>query len=280
LYYPASYQPGRRYPAVLIGGSWTNVKEQMSATYAEKLSERGYLVLTLDFRGFGESEGEPRQYESPDRKVEDFKSALSWLESLPEADADRLAVVGVCASGGYLSRVASGDKRVKALATVAAWIHDGEAVKLIYSGQEGVQQRLQAAREAKQRYQQSGQATLVPLASDSDPQAAMFGPFDYYLNPGRGALPAWNKGFNVMSWEDWLTYDPTTIAKGIQVPTLMIHSDEAVLPDYAKRFFNEIPHPHKELYWTEGNQFDFYDNERNVNESVEQVDRFFRQHLA
>lgn len=268
------------YPTILIGGSWTNVKEQMAGTYAQKLAERGYWVLGLDFRGFGESEGEPRQYESPARKVADFKNAITFLESLPEVDQNRLALVGVCASGGYLSWVASEDKRVKALATVAAWIHDAEAVKLIYGGEEGVQQRIQAAKEAKNRYAETGEITLVPLASTSDTRAAMYGEFDYYLNPKRGALPQWNKGFNVMSWEDWLTYNPTTLARNIQLPTLMIHSDEAVLPDYAKRFFSDIPHTHKELYWTEGNQFDFYDNERNVNESVAQIDAFFKQHLA
>ena len=63
-----------RHPTVLVTGSWLTVKEQMPDFYARRLAERGYSAFTFDFSGFGESEGEPRQAEMPDRKIGDFSS--------------------------------------------------------------------------------------------------------------------------------------------------------------------------------------------------------------
>lgn len=108
----------------------------------------------------------------------------------------------------------------------------------------------------------------------------MAGDFDYYLNPPRGAIPEWSADkFAVMSWEDWLTFDPMPVAKNISQPTLMIHSDSAALPDNVKKFFSDIPNTNKLLRWTQGTQFDFYDQPKQVSESVAAIDRFFKQNV-
>ncbi len=40
---------------------------------------------------------------------------------------------------------------IKGFAAVAAWLHDHEAVKLFYGGEEGVQERIKLARAAKKK---------------------------------------------------------------------------------------------------------------------------------
>src|SRR5437773_1372725 len=64
LYLPADAFPGARHPAIVVGGSLTSVKEQMSAAYARAMAERGFVALAIDYRHYGESGGEPRQYEN------------------------------------------------------------------------------------------------------------------------------------------------------------------------------------------------------------------------
>jgi hypothetical protein len=64
-----------RQPAIMVTGSWLIVKEQMPELYATRLAERGYTTFTFDFCGFGESAGEPRQAEIPDRKIADLIAA-------------------------------------------------------------------------------------------------------------------------------------------------------------------------------------------------------------
>lgn len=84
--------------------------------------------------------------------------------------------------------------------------------------------------------------------------------FGYYLNPERGAIPEWPNRFAVMSWPEWLGFDPIRIAPEIVVPTLLVHSPAAAVPDGARRFHRDLAGP-ADFLWTQGTQFDFYDQE-------------------
>jgi hypothetical protein len=50
---------------------------------AERLMAAGYVVLAIDYRTFGLSEGEPRGSLFPRMQVEDIRNAISWLEERP-----------------------------------------------------------------------------------------------------------------------------------------------------------------------------------------------------
>ena len=54
-----------RFGAAVLLGPLTSVKEQATASYARALSRRGWAALAFDPRCFGESAGEPRQFENP-----------------------------------------------------------------------------------------------------------------------------------------------------------------------------------------------------------------------
>jgi hypothetical protein len=79
-----------------------------------------------------------------------------------------------------------------------------------------------------------------------------------------------------MSWEPWLTYDPNPFASQVSCPVLMVHSDTAALPDNVRKFFASITSVPKQIYWTTGSQFDFYDGKQ-VDEAIAQIDFFLKQ---
>jgi len=283
LYLPPNFDESKKYPALVVYGSWTTVKEQMAGLYAEKLANEGFITLAFDFRNFGESEGEPRFYESPELKKTDVKNAVSFLETQSIINNDKIGAFGVCAGAMYTLMAASEDDRIKSVVTAASWLHDAEAVKLFYGGEEGVNEKLAAAREAKKNYAENGEVEYIPTISTEDSMAAMYGPYDYYLNPERGAISEWRHDkFAVMSWEDWLTANPMTTAKNLQKPTLMIHSDGAVLPQYTKNYFENIAIDDKRLHWMETDlespyhQFSYYDQDNEVNESVGEASKWFK----
>lgn len=286
LFYPKNYEQGKKYPAIIVSGSWTTVKEQMAGLYAEKLAEEGFITLAFDFRNFGESEGEPRFFESPQLKKEDIKNAVSFLSDLDEVNTEKIGAFGVCAGAMYTLMASAEDSRIQSVVTVASWLHDEEAVKLFYGGEEGVQEKIQLAQDAKKHYASTGEVRYIPTISESDESAAMYGPYDYYLNTTRGAVPEWsNDKFAAASWEDWLTSNPMPYAKKLNVPVLMVHSDGAVLPNYTKKFFNDILTEDKKLYWMNTelespyHQFNYYDQELEVNESIAQASSWFTEKL-
>lgn len=116
LHQPAGPPKG----AVVLTGPLTSVKEQATGAYAAALADRGWLAFSFDHRGFGESEGEPRQFESPRRKAEDIKAAVSFLAGLAE-DAGPIVAVGVCAGAGYMAHAVAEDPRIDAFAGIAGY---------------------------------------------------------------------------------------------------------------------------------------------------------------
>ena len=286
VYYPTDYKNGEQYPAVVCSGSWTTVKEQMAGLYAQKLSEQGFITLAFDFRNYGESEGFPRVWENPTMKVQDIKNAVQFMTQLEGVDANRIAALGICAGAMYTLMAAAEDTQIKAVATTASWLHDAEAVTWFYGGEEGVQSKIAQAREAKKRYAETGEVTYIKAISTTDESAAMFGNFDYYLNPERGAVPQWNANqFAMATWEDWLTLDPFPSAEHINIPLIMVHSDGCVLPQYTKKYFDAVASKQKTLVWVETelespmHQFEFYDQELEVTLAISKTAEFLKQQL-
>lgn len=266
LYLPHEYHGGRR-PAIIVTGSWTTVKEQMPAVYARRLAAAGFAALTFDYRGWGESGGEPRGYESPSSKIEDIQNAARYLQQEPAVDPDRIGGLAICASAGYMAHAVAGGAPIRSLALVAAWLHDPVSILPLYGGEAEVRRRIEAGRAARERFERTGTVDYVPAYDPDDPNAAMFFQLDYYAAPERGAVPQWSNRFATMSWVDWFAFDALSAAARVNVPTLMVHSDGAALPANALRFHDRLTGS-KRLVWTDGTQTDFYDREPFVSRAV------------
>ena len=110
------------FPALAVSGPFGATKEQSSGLYAMKMAERGFITLAFDPSFTGESSGEPRRTASPDINTEDFMAAVDFLSKLPEVDADRIGIIGICGWGGIALNAAAADTRIKA--TVASTMYD------------------------------------------------------------------------------------------------------------------------------------------------------------
>ncbi|HEX8576705.1 MAG TPA: alpha/beta fold hydrolase [Flavobacterium sp.] len=277
LYTPVDYNENKKYPAVIVDGSWTTVKEQMQSLYAKALAEKGYITLVFDHRYFGESEGQPREYENHDAKIQDIKDAVTYLQSLSFIDKDNIAALGICASGAYMIKATAEDHRIKALATVAAWLMTPETAKLFYDGNQGIKIRIDKALTSKKKFAETGVADYVPAYDPNNMDAAMFFPVDYYGKPERGAVPAWKNNFAVMSWEKWLTFDGISSSKKVDIPVIMIASEKQFLADGSKTTFNNLKNVNKKIEWL--NQYehtDFYDNKETILLAVNLIDKQFQ----
>jgi uncharacterized protein len=278
LYLPASYQPGDKLPVIVVTGAWTTVKEQMPAVYAQRLADRGFAAFAFDFRYWGESGGEPRQYESPAAKVQDIKNAVAFLKTLPAVDGEQIGGLGICASAGYMAQAVAEDDSFKSFATVAAWLHDLESLNALF-GESTVNHRMEIGRAARQQYDQTGNVEYVPAYAESDINAAMSGDVSYYASSDRGVIPAWTNRFAVMSWHEWQEFDALAIAPQITTPTLIVHSDGSALPDNAREFYASLS-GEKQLVWTEGQHLDFYDRDPQVSTAVDALTNHFQATLS
>ncbi len=279
LHLPEDFTEENIYKGIVVTGSWTTVKEQMPDHYAAKLAKDGFVVLTFDFRNYGESEGQPRNFESPELKSQDIINAVNYLQSLPFIEKENIGGLAVCASAGYMSTALANGAKMKAVNFVAPWLHNSEIVKAIYGGEEGVNNLISKANNAKQKFAETGEVDYVIAASDKDNTAAMFGPFDYYLNPERGAIEEWGNQFALMAWKGWLEFDPIKVADKIQTPIQIIHSQTAAVPQGTELFYDKLQSA-KNIIWIEGaSQFDFYDQDNYTSNATKESAKWFDLHL-
>lgn len=282
IYVPEERRKGQLLSAVVVTGSWLTVKEQMPTNYAPLLAQQGLIAMTFDFRGFGTSEGSPREVESPRGKVEDLRNAIAYLQSREDVDPGCVGLLAICASAGYAAVASLEEPAIRSIAMIAPWLHDASIVRELYGGEEGVQTRLRKAAEARRRYvRTNGDVDYIPAASNTDHNAAMFfegDTLDYYLNPKRGAVPQWGGRFALMAWTEWLRFDPVAAAGRIDVPVHIVTSKTSATPGGTEKFAASLRAPH-DVDWIEGTQFDFYDNPETVRIAAQRAANHFEKTL-
>jgi fermentation-respiration switch protein FrsA (DUF1100 family) len=114
LYLPPDLKPGERRPAIVAGHGFSAVKEALLAQ-GNYFSAAGYIVLTIDYRGFGLSGGDVRGELFPERQVEDFRSGISYLQTRDDVEHDRIALWGTSFAGGIVLAAAARDQRARAV---------------------------------------------------------------------------------------------------------------------------------------------------------------------
>lgn len=262
-------------PAVLVSGSWLNVKEQMATLYARALAERGYTTFVFDFAGWGESRGELRNVEMPMNKARDITNAARFVASHAFVKPGHVSYLGICASAQYGLRALAEGAPIRAFASVAGWFHDPVTVAPFYAGAEGVALRLDRAKTALARYRNDGKLVMVPAYDPGNDRAGMHFTLDYYANRERGAVAAWSNQMAELSWLHWLAYDGITPSLAVSTPSLFVHSDGCALPENVKRVHDQLGGP-KALAWLNGGtQEDYYDRAPYVSAAVERVTDWF-----
>ena len=124
LYRPPGFDPARPCPGLVIGHGFTVARRSL-VEEGKLFSAAGYVTLAIDYRHFGGSAGDPRHRLYPMNEVEDFRSAIDWLEAQPGIDPNRIGLWGTSFGGGIATYVAAHDLRVRACVAQAP-ILDGD----------------------------------------------------------------------------------------------------------------------------------------------------------
>jgi fermentation-respiration switch protein FrsA (DUF1100 family) len=110
-----------KLPALAVSGPFGAVKEQSAGLYANELARRGFVTLAFDPSFTGESGGEVRDVASLEIFTEDFSAAVDFLGLQDVIDRDRIGLQAICGLSGMAITAASGDSRIKAVATCSMY---------------------------------------------------------------------------------------------------------------------------------------------------------------
>ena len=181
--------PDRSCPAIVLCQGMIGIKEYFwFPDIGRQFAAAGFVALIWDYRGVGESEGEHgRLY--PQEQAADIRNALTYLETNPKVDPDRLSLIGWSFGGGMVPYVAGVDQRVRCAISVAGW-SDGEkwsrGVRRDYEWQH-LQARIAADRRNRVKTGKSELRALmdilVPDPADDEVRNAILGKVPHMENP-------------------------------------------------------------------------------------------------
>jgi hypothetical protein len=123
LYVPDEPTHAEDRAGIVLCHGYTGVKDLYLPDNARVLNEAGYVVLTFDYKGWGESEGS-RGRLAPHSRVADVQAALTFLAAQDGVDRDRLGLYGTSYGGSTVIWTAAIDSRVRSVVSVVG-VGDG-----------------------------------------------------------------------------------------------------------------------------------------------------------
>jgi uncharacterized protein len=175
LFLPSDLKSGEQRPAVVLCHGFTGVRSMILGDYAKVFAAAGFVALTFDYRGYGGSEG-TRQRLIPLEQIDDIRNAISFVETLPEVDSERIGLWGTSFGGANAPYTAALDTRIKAVVGQVGF-GDGERF-LLDTRRFGEREELlhKVAEDRRRRAVEGTGARLDPLdALNSDQTRGFLG---------------------------------------------------------------------------------------------------------
>lgn len=282
VYTPADYDPGKKYPAVVVAHPNGGVKEQVAGLYAQRLAEQGYITVAADAAYQGASGGTPRNVDKPANRIEDIHGMADFISQYPGVDTARLGLLGICGGGGYALKAAQTDKRFKSVATLSMF-NSGRVRRNGYMDSQlsTIQERLKQASDARAQEAAGGEVRYAADAKLTDEQIAKL-PFDLYRQGfgyyGRThAHPNSTFRYPMSSLLALMRFDAATNMDLISQPLLMMagsKADSLYMTDEA--FEKAVNAESKELFLIEGaTHIETYWKPEYVDQAMAKLVRFF-----
>ena len=249
--------------------------------YAEGFAAAGLDVLLFDYRGFGDSDGGPRQLVSYRRQRDDYRAAIAAARKLDGVDPDRIVLWGTSYSGGHILPVAVGDGRIaSALALTPAM--DGMAALLAIAKHGGPRRLASLVGNGLKdvfRALTGRRAHYLPIVGAPGSAAMM---------TSKGALegyqalagPSWRNRVTARTSLEVAFNRPTRFASRVRFPLLVqIGDNDAVAPPAAAHRAADKAGRHASVRTYPVDHFDVYDGRWQQRVLADQI-TFLGRHLA
>jgi fermentation-respiration switch protein FrsA (DUF1100 family) len=276
---PENSRKGRHFPGVVLVPGFMSTADAFFPGFAEELNAGGFVSLTMDFRGFGESEG-VRGEVIPYLQIYDARNAISYLQSRPEVNPDKIAVLGVSLGGGEVAYIAAQDRRVKCVASMVL-VGDGERRMRRFRTEQEWETLMQKVQEDRINRVLTGKSKDFHGFLEEGTDSVLIMPPELSSSLKSAEQVEKEKGnrTTLATVDGWLDYKPEDIIDKVSpTPIIFVQAEKDELEaDDAEILYRKAKEP-KKLFTLEGGvHFDVYG--KRTDEVMKPVLEWFEQYL-
>lgn len=252
-------------PCVVLQHGFSAVKEMHLDDYAEVFARAGLSCLVYDHPGFGASDaapGSPRQEIDPWVQVRFIQHAITYAQSRPDVDAERIGLWGSSYGGANAMVTAAIDRRVGAVVSQVPAVSGSATFRHLVRIDNWAVMDAQFAAE-RAAIAGGAEPTLLPIVvEDPTDLGALPTPdsYDFFTRTHAERAPSWRNEITLLSMEYFRGYEPGTYLPLIApTPLLMVVAplDRLASGELATAAYETAAHP-KKLQLLPGGHFDAY----------------------
>jgi alpha-beta hydrolase superfamily lysophospholipase len=253
------YMPDRSspVPVVVMAHGIGGIKAGGLAPFAQRFASSGFAAVAFDYRHWGDSTGEPRQFLSIHRQLQDYRSALTWVRTQEEFDAARMFVWGTSFAGMHIVELAASEPGL-AGAIAQCPLVDGLAGLTNMPVARAL--RLTAHALADLAGSMVGRRPRYLPISVTPGQLGVIATDDAMvgmarLDPGDGS---WSNEITARSLLDVTVHRPVKHARNARCPLLMVVAEDDTMAPAGPALTVAARAPLGELYRSRGGHYDVY----------------------
>lgn len=271
-----------KHATIVMCHGFSAVKEFYLDRFGEHFAANGLASVIFDHRNFGASDGAIRQEIDPWQQIRDIRDAITFAETLPQTDTDRIGLWGSSYSGAHAIVVSAIDRRIKCVSAQVPLISGhANARRLIRADFiAGFQKAFDQDRRARLRGEPPA---MVPVVAQNPLDPAALPTADsyvFYTQAHANHAPSWRNEVTLRSVEMFMEYEPGAYLPHVS-PTplqmLVALDDILTVTDQALAGYETALHP-KRLVCMKGGHFDAYI--KGFDEASAAATSWFKEHLA
>jgi dipeptidyl aminopeptidase/acylaminoacyl peptidase len=163
LYIPEHLGKGIKAPAIVLCQGLSGVKHKVLPSVGNDFASAGYVTLSFDYCGCGQSEDRRRRpYVFPAERIEDTLSAIAYVAQLPYVDPYLIGVYGISYGGAISIYATAYDRRVECVVVVSGPGNGNDFLSSLMAKSEW-DMMLKEIEDDRTRRAKTGKSKIVPL---------------------------------------------------------------------------------------------------------------------
>ncbi|EOU8151147.1 TPA: UilS family quorum-quenching N-acyl-homoserine lactonase [Escherichia coli] len=245
---------GEKNPVIILCHGFCGIRDILLPQFAEAFTRAGFVTITFDYRGFGDSEGE-RGRLIPEMQIDDIVTVINWAKEQPFIDEERVGLWGTSLGGGHVFGAAVKGGGVKCIVSQLAFA-DGEKNITHHMSSEEKKEFISTLEKLDAVKKASGREKFVSITRVlNDNESKKF------FEENRTQYPNMDIKIPFLTVKEMLDYKPVQYAAQVTCPSLIVVAEkDTVNPkEQGIELYNSVMHEDKQLYFVnDAKHYDAY----------------------